>query len=299
MWKSNSAAGYPLLLSHEGTSNPGAASNRFECQPLNNYVTLAANPTTNPTTYTTHTLNYTVAGKTAILQGPVESTSYSSLTPIWEQPEVDTFEKKHGYLYNVRLDFMYDPTLYDKSVLHNAQIFIVKVVNFSKAPLNSDVLRPGTAAWTNADSFLDSAGDIQGNQLTRGIHFSGGCQENGTVTLSPRYFNVLHKFNLAANYRSINLGALPGNQTMNWSVNLPLGRMKLAPYSIKSTGRDPTLADPLDWKNITPDKVDPLKQIHMLVFSNSAAGTTHPFGPANKRPTLAVRKTFTYGTSLT
>lgn len=298
MWRSGSANGYPLMLSHEGSTNPGASANRFECLPLDNYVTLASNPTTNPTTYTSHTLDYTVAGKTALLQGPVDASSYSSLDPIWEQPEVDTFEKKHGYLYNLRLDFMYDPSLYDKDVLHNAQIFLVKIVNFSKSG-STDALRPGTANWSNAASILDSSGDIQGNTLTRGIHFTGGCQDNGTVTLSPRYFNVLHKFNLASNYRSINLGALPGNQTLNWSVSLPLGRMQLAPYSIKSTGRDPTLAAPLDWTNITPDKVDPLKQIHMLVFSNSAVGSTHPFGAVNKRPLLAVRKTFTYGTSLT
>lgn len=85
---------------------------------------------------------------------------------------------------------------------------------------------------------------------------------------------------------------------MNWSVNIPLGRMKLAPYG-QTNQADPTIADPLDWTQITPDKVDPLKQIHILVFSNSGSRSTHPFGPALKRPLLSVRKTFTYGTSLT
>lgn len=203
MWNDQSGSNdtkYPLILSHDWNLNPGNSAGRSEIHPINSLSLLQINPTVNPTTYTEHTLGSSVVGKTALIQGPVDDTSFNSLTPIWEQPQPGTFNKKEGYIYNMRLDFMYDPTLYDKDVLHNAQVFLVKIVNFAKSYTSASALIPGTAAWTQAESFLDASGDIHGSSLTKNIHYSPGVGDNGTVTLSPRYFNVLHKFNLAVRY---------------------------------------------------------------------------------------------------
>lgn len=307
MWNNHASGGdnaKPLLLSYDWANNPGFADAKFEIVPLNNCTTLAINPTVTPSTLSTNILGVNDVGKTGLLQGPVANDfpgDPSHLTQIWESPDARTFEKKHGFLYNMRLDFMYDPTLYTSHVLHNCQIFIVKVINFAKKAASSvgaPPFRPGTAGWTVADSFLDVSGDIHGGDLTKNIHYTAGQQDNGSVTLSPKYFNVLHKFNLSSNPRSVNLGALPGNQTMNWSVNIPCGRMRLEAYD-ERLEESPVIQNPHKWVGLTPNKIDPLKQVHLLVFTNSGSESTFPFGAAKKRPTLAVRKTFTYGTSLT
>lgn len=238
-------------------------------------------------------------GKTALIQGPVSNTEVSKMKPVWGQPDELTFTKKHGYLHNLRLDFLYDPTEYDANQLHNVCIFIVKIVNFAKSE-NTPVLRPGTPAWNYTNTFLDQVGDIHGSSLRRDIHYTSGTLDDGSVNLNPKYFNVLHKFNLAANHRSINLGSLPGNQTMNWSVNVPCGRMKLEQYGDRSpVGADPVDPQPFTWHDIDAKLIDPLKQVHLLIFSNSAYQSDGPFGQSGKRPYLSVRKTLTYSTSLT
>ncbi len=77
-----------------------------------------------------------------------------------------------------------------------------------------------------------------------------------------------------------------------------MGRMKLEQYGDRQQN-NPILPDPYTWENITPDLIDPLKQVHLLIFSNSAMSSTSPFGAVAARPRLGVRKTFTYSTSLT
>lgn len=226
------------------------------------------------------------------------------MRPVWESPAPSTFDKKIGYLYNCRLDFMYNPALLPSTVTttHNVQIFIVKIVNFSRQAASGSTggsRRPGAANWTTGDdTILDDSGDIAGGNLTRDCHYSSGVGDDGAVTLSPKYFNVLHKFNLAANPRSINLGALPGNQTINWHVNIPLGRMKLERYSEWEQSNPVDIPDEGLWPGITQPMIDPYKQVHLLVFTNSACRTTTPFGGHNLRPLLSVRKTLTFGTSL-
>ncbi len=184
MWRESAGTGPGwTYLTHSGGSNP------VGIKPLNNYICQRPD-------LTDYTLDATESGKTALVQGPVANTAVSRMQPVWEQPEPLTFSKKHGFLHSMRLDFNYDPTAYDTNYLHNACIFIVKIVNFARASttaLGSPALRPGTVGWDYQESFLDQSGDIHGEHLIRDVHYTSGVLDDGSVTLSPKYFNVLHK----------------------------------------------------------------------------------------------------------
>lgn len=247
-------------------------------------------------------------GKTALLQGPVSQTSQSRMHPVWGSPEdLNAFHKQKGYLYNMRLDFAYDPTLYGQTAkFHNCQIFIVKIKDFARARLYVEgagahvpPYRPGVAGWQTADSILDAVGDIDSDKLTRGIHYTSGTINDGNVQLSTKYFDVMAKWNLSANMKSLNTLMLPGNTMMNWSYNCPLGRTEIKRFGqVQADNTEATAITEPSWVNVDTHIFDPTKQIHLLMFSNSFNGADPGFGPLNARPYLAVRKTLTFGSSL-
>lgn len=248
-------------------------------------------------TTTDEDLINTSPGKTALLQGPMANNTIGQMRSVWEQPKANTFTKREGFLHSLRLDFRYDPTFYSTNRMLGCQLFIVKLRDRARG--NSQAQNwPGDPDWSSTtDTLLDAKSDIDQDKLVKNVHYAAGAMDGGNVQLNSKYFEVLHKFNLNANMKTTNLGAMPGNSCLNWSVKIPLGRMKIMERGDTYQTNPITPTNPV-WTGIDTTRFDPAKQIHLLMFANNAAESTSTFGLSKNRPRLAVRKTLTFSTSL-
>ena len=131
------------------------------------------------------TLKPFIAGTigSSLLQGPTTSnalTPYFGQEPFWQEDRI-------GYLHNVSLDIMWDPTAVDSDYFSNNYIFLVKIIKQTSATYAAAQERP---PWGDSSSILNSSGRIDPAKLTANIHYTLGAGDKASVALNGDYFKV-------------------------------------------------------------------------------------------------------------
>jgi len=249
-------------------------------------------------------------------------TSTSTLKPIWESPEFGTWTTHKGYLDMITYNFMWDPSNLQPTpgqtvgVASPAYIllFIVKLKDPNQATINnaSAAQIPGNDDLdvTTIDHLLHTDGSIDPSKFQQDVHFSRGVGDSNVI-LSDKYFDVVAKWNVSYNMKSIQSLNLPGNALCTWEYKLPGGHRKLhrtQDYMNNKTGFAPldstavsnlevanpnmtgasTGANNLSWLRYEPRMCDWKDQYHIIGF------TTVPGGVASG--TLRCRMDYTFST---
>lgn len=119
----------------------------------------------------------------SLLQGPTSSnalTPYFGQEPFWQEDRI-------GYLHNVSLDILWDPTAVDTNYFSNNYIFLVKVLNTTSAGYATAQERP---PWGDESSLFDSSGRLVASKLTKNIHYTLGAGDKASCALNGEYFKV-------------------------------------------------------------------------------------------------------------
>lgn len=233
--------------------------------------------------------------------------SSSTLKPIWKSPEFGTWTTHQGYLDMITYNFQWDPSsimpmLNSDSI--GSPAYIVLYIVKMKDPMKATSAVAGTGEVTGADNLdvttvehvLDDSGAIDVTRLQEDIHWSRGVGDSNVI-LSDKYFDVVTKWNLSYNMKSIQSLNLPGNAMCSWEYKLPGGHRKLhrtQDYFSQGTGFDQlnsigvsnlevansnmtgtsTGTNNLSWLRYEPKMCDWKDQYHLLGFTTVNAGTS-------------------------
>jgi hypothetical protein len=104
---------------------------------------------------------------------------------------------------------------------------------------------------------------------------------------------VIKKLSFCYNMKSLDTNMLPGNTQLGFTINLPMGMMKLKPkgQDLADFGVD-TGANIPNWIDLGPKQIDAANQYHILTFSSNTTAFTGPF------PVMDIKATYSYSTKL-
>ena len=100
---------------------------------------------------------------------------------------------------------------------------------------------------------------------------------------------VIRKFNLAYNKRSLDTNMLPGNTILHWKVNQPMGNFQIKQTTDQISDMGAAAASGPNWVDIGDNMIDTERQYHLLYFSTNNASLA-----SNKSPKLTMRVNYTY-----
>lgn len=99
---------------------------------------------------------------------------------------------------------------------------------------------------------------------------------------------VIRKFNLAYNQKSLDTNMLPGNTMLHWKVNQPMGNFQIKQTSERVADMGAATGDNVAlWTNVDYTDIDSDRQYHLLYFSTNNSLTS----PA---PNLTIRVNYTF-----
>lgn len=254
------------------------------------------------------------------------SNTESNLKPIWKSLDFDWTQTKTGYLDMITYNFFWDPSAIQPTPMGASAsinypvytyLFIVKIKDAMKNYTHpSNFVGANNLNVTSVEHLIRTNGSLDTSRLQEDVHYSVGVNKSNVI-LNDLFFDVVAKWNMSYNMKTIASLNLPGNASFSWRYQLPGGHRKLhrlQPYMDAKTGNikmnstnianvvpnpnnlvgGSTEANNLSWITYEPSMTDYKDQYHIIGFTSARALTDA--GVAIEHPRLCCRMDYKFST---